>query len=83
MNTWRYEIVYDRMQEIYYIAEVYNDCMGRPGNWCRASLEGDTLEELGVELESMFKVYINQKKILRVNDQGKLVSLGSSHQVEG
>jgi hypothetical protein len=72
--SWRYEIIYDRPNENYFMAEVYYNDDNEPTSWCKASLEGDSLDEVGLEIETLFKVYINQSKVLRINERGKFIS---------
>lgn len=71
-NYWCYEIIYDRYNKYYFFAEVYYE-QGKPVSWCKADFQGDTLKELGNEVDIMFKTYINQMTYKRIDRNGRLI----------
>ncbi len=73
-NYWRYEIIYDSYNKYYFFAEVYYE-QDKPVAWCKANFQGETLNELGNEVDVMFKTYINQMDYKRIDRNGRLIVL--------
>lgn len=71
-NRVQYEILYDRYNELYFMAQVTYVNL-RASSWIKVEINGHTLNRLSGKIERCFSTYINTKKIKRINIRGTFI----------
>lgn len=69
----QYEILYDRYNEEYVMAEVFYYSNGKVEKWVKINIKGATLWRLSGTIEKAFTAYINTTRIKRIGRNNKLL----------
>lgn len=71
-DRWQYEILYDRYNELYFMAEVVY-MNNYPRSWTKVEINGRTLNRLSGKIEECFRVYINSRKFKCISKTGSIL----------